>query len=151
MRLVAVLGYSGGGSDELHAICEARVRHAEKVVRDGDVVLLSGEAEAMHGAWNGHEVLLDPAARTTRQNAAGVADVVRRLAVREVVVVTSSWHAFRARALVRAALPSSVRVSSDSPRGRPPPKLLARELACLAVLPLLLVSGLRARSSAGRI
>jgi uncharacterized SAM-binding protein YcdF (DUF218 family) len=62
------------------------------------------------------------------------------------VVVTSSWHAFRARALVRAALPSNVRVSSDSPSGRPPPKLLARELACLAVLPLLLLSRPRPRA-----
>ena len=136
MRLVAVLGYSGGGSDdELHAICETRVRHAEQIVHDGDAVLLSGEAEAMHGAWNGHEVLLDPTARNTRENAKGVAAAARRLGADEVVVVTSSWHALRARTLVRAALPEAT-VSSSSPPGRPPPWLLARELACLVVLPL---------------
>ena len=135
MRLVAVLGYSRRASDELHAICEARVRHAEKVVREGDAVLLSGEADLMRGTWNGHETLLDPHARNTRQNALAVAAAARRLGADEVVVVTSSWHAFRACSLVRAALPG-VLVSSSSPPGRPSPKLFARELACLALLPL---------------
>jgi uncharacterized SAM-binding protein YcdF (DUF218 family) len=148
MRLVAVLGFSGGGPDELHAICETRVRHAETIVRDGDAVLLSGETEAMRGAWNGHEVLLDPAARNTRENAKGVAAAARSLGVEEVVVVTSSWHAFRARTLVRVALPEAT-VSSSSPPGAPPPRLLARELACLVVLPLQLI-WLRARSSRPR-
>jgi len=148
MRLVAVLGYSGGGSDELHAICETRVRHAETIVRDGDAVLLSGETDAMRGAWNGHEVLLDPAARNTRENAKGVAAAARRLGADEVVVVTSSWHAFRARSLVRAALPRRVQVTSASPRGRPPLTLLARELVCLGLLlPASLLAGrLRRRS-----
>jgi uncharacterized SAM-binding protein YcdF (DUF218 family) len=130
MRLVAVLGYSGT------ELCRARVRHAERLVRDGDAVLLSGEAEVMRGAWNGRETLLDPAARNTRQNAQGVAAAARRLGADEVVVVTSSWHAYRARKLVRAALPPNVSVSSSSPPGRGPVRLLARELACLALLPL---------------
>jgi hypothetical protein len=136
MRLVAVLGYSGRRADGLHALCAARVRHAEELVREGDAVLLSGEADVMCGAWNGREVLLDPAARNTRQNAAGVAAAARRLGADEIVVVTSSWHAYRARKLVRAALPPSVSVSSSSPPGRGPLKLLVRELACLAALPL---------------
>ena len=135
MRLVAILGYSGRSRDGLHAICEARVRHAETVVRDGDAVLLSGEADLMHGAWNDHEVLLDAKARNTRQNAAGVAVAARELGADEVVVVTSSWHAFRARSLVRTALPR-VSVSSSSPRGRPSPWLFARELCCIVLLPL---------------
>ncbi len=135
MRLVAVLGYSRRRSRGLHAVCAARLRHAEALVRDGDAVLLSGEAELMRGAWNGHEVLLDPAARNTWQNALGVAAAARRLGADEVVVVTSSWHAFRARMLVRAALPG-VSVSSSSPSGRRPAGLLAREVACLVLLPL---------------
>ena len=133
MRLVAVLGYSGGAA-EIHAICEARVRHAEQIVRADDAVLLSGEAEEMRGAWNGRETLLDPHARNTRDNAKGVAAAARRLGADEVLVVTSSWHAFRARTLVHAALPHTT-VHSSSPQGRPPPHLLARELACLVVLP----------------
>jgi hypothetical protein len=138
MRLVAVLGFSGRRSDDLHAICEARVRHAERIVEEGDAVLLSGESDVMRGAWNGHDVLLDPHARNTRENAKAVALAARRVGADEVVVVTSSWHARRARALVRSALPG-VPVSSSSPEGRPSPRLFVRELACLAVLPLVLV------------
>jgi hypothetical protein len=135
MRLVAVLGYSGRPRRELHAICEARVRHAETL--EADAVLLSGEAELMQGAWRGGEVVLDTRARNTRENARGVAEAARRLEADEVVVVTSAWHAFRARTLVRAAIGDpAVRVTSSSPPGPRPVRLLARELACLAALPL---------------
>ena len=135
MRLVAVLGYSRRRSDEMHDICADRLRHAESL--DADAVLLSGEAELMRGAWKGSGVpLLDTTARNTRQNAAGIASAARRLGAREVVVVTSRWHAFRARMLVRAALRGQgIRVRSSSPLDRPPLALLARELACLAMLP----------------
>ena len=136
MRLVAVLGYSGRPRDALHGICAARVKHAETLVRGDDAVLLTGEADLMHGAWDGHEVMLDSNARNTRQNAAAVAEAARRVGADEVVVVTSSWHAYRARTLVRAALPPDVRVTSSSPEGRAPLRLLAREAACLALLPL---------------
>jgi hypothetical protein len=155
MRLVAVLGYSGRRSDGLHVVCSERLRHAEQLVGDGDAVLLSGwarrrngfgEAELMRGAWNGADapLVIDPTARNTRQNAVGVAETARRLAASEVVVVTSRWHAFRARALVRAALPG-VSVLTSSPAGLPPVALLARELVCLAALPYHLI---RLRASA---
>ena len=58
-----------------------------------------------------------------------------------VTVVTSRWHAFRARALVRAALRDpGVSVRSSSPPGRPPLALLAREAVCFAALPYQLVA-----------
>lgn len=149
MRLVAVLGYSGRRQRGLHAVCEARVRHAESL--DADAVLLSGEAELMHGAWRGREVELDPHARNTRENARAVAEAARRLEADEVVVVTSAWHAFRARTLVRAALRDpTVAVTSSSPRGPRPASLLARELACLAVLPLQLLAVQRPDQRVGR-
>ena len=139
MRLVAVLGYSGRHKRELHAVCEARVRHAESL--EADAVLLSGEAELMRGAWRGGQVELDPRARNTRENARAVAEAARRLEADDVVIVTSDWHAFRARALVRAALHDpSVEVTSSSPPGPRPVKLLAREVACLAALPLQLLA-----------
>ncbi len=146
MRLVAVLGYSRRWSDGMHDICAERLRHAESL--DADAVLLSGEAELMRGAWKGSGVpLLDTAARNTRQNAAGVAAAARRLGAREVVVVTSRWHAFRARMLVRTALRGhGIPVRSSSPHSRPPLALLGRELACLAMLPYQL---LRLRRLAG--
>jgi hypothetical protein len=136
VRLVAVLGYSRRRSDGMHDICAERLRHAESL--DADAVLLSGEAELMRPAWTGGDVQLitDGAARNTRQNAAGIAEAVRRLDAKDVVIVTSRWHAFRARTLVRATLRDSrVVVRSSSPPGRPPFALLARELVCLAVLP----------------
>jgi uncharacterized SAM-binding protein YcdF (DUF218 family) len=136
MRLVAVLGYSGFRGRGLHAICLSRLRHAETLARDGDTVLLSGEAELMRDASTRTDVVLDSAASTTRENARGVAAAAHELGADEIVVVTSAWHARRARALVRAAVGPGVRVTSSSPSGRPSLSLAARELACLAVLPL---------------
>jgi hypothetical protein len=151
VRLVAVLGYSARRSDGLHAVCAARLRHAEQLAADDDTVLLSGwarrrdgagEAELMRTAWNGTDVQLisDATARNTRENAARVAETARRLGASEIVVVTSRWHAFRARTLVRAALRQpSVSVRSSSPPGRKPAALLAREFVCLAALPYHLI------------
>jgi uncharacterized SAM-binding protein YcdF (DUF218 family) len=137
MRLVAVLGYSPRRGDGLHDVCAARIRHARAVLRNGDGVLLTGEAELMRGAWAGEDVLLDPHARNTRENAVAIAAAVHELGATDVVVVTSRWHAFRARTLVRAALrEADVNVTSSSPPGWHPLTLLAREAACLTVLPL---------------
>jgi DUF218 domain len=148
MRLVAVLGYSPRRADGLHDICAQRLRHAETL--HADAVLLSGEAEVMHPHWAGADVpvLTDGDARNTRQNAAGIAEAARRLGASEVVVVTSRWHAFRARTLVRSVLPG-VAVSSSSPPGRPPLTLLAREGVCLALLPYQ-QAALRRATRAGR-
>jgi DUF218 domain-containing protein len=145
VRLVAVLGYSDRKTNGLHPICIERLRHAETLVTVDDVVLLSGwgrggravpEAELMRDAWGGPPVTLltDETARNTRQNAMSVAKTARRLGATDVTVVTSWWHALRARSLVRAALPG-VRIRSSSPRGSAPLILLARELVCLTAVP----------------
>jgi uncharacterized SAM-binding protein YcdF (DUF218 family) len=155
VRLVAVLGYSGRRHHRLHDLCAERLRHAEQLAGDGDTVLLSGlarhrngtgEAELMRAAWNGPEVTLvsDSTARNTRENAAEVAETARVLSADEVVVVTSRWHAPRARALVQAALPK-VSVQTSSPPGRRPLTLVVREIVCLAALPYHLA---RVRSAA---
>jgi uncharacterized SAM-binding protein YcdF (DUF218 family) len=135
-----------------------RLRHAERVTVAGDKVLLSGwgrrgnvtEAQLMRDAWAGADVELiaDRTARNTRENAATVADVARRLQVSEVTVVTSRWHAFRAARLVRAALPGVV-VRTSSPAGHPHPALALRELVCVLALPFHLI-GVRARATARR-
>jgi hypothetical protein len=145
MHLVAVLGYSGRRGDVLHEVCAARLSHAEQLIGDADAVLLSGcgrrrngagEAALMQAAWSGGDVplLADTTSRTTAENASGVAAAARRLDATEVTVVTSRWHAFRARALVRAALPG-VAVRTSSPSGRAPVALLAREAVCIIALP----------------
>jgi uncharacterized SAM-binding protein YcdF (DUF218 family) len=161
MRLVAVLGYSGRRAHGLHPICAERLSHAEAISGETDAVLLSGwarhadasgEVELMRAAWHGQaaRLLSDTKARNTKENALGIAVAASRLGASEIVVVTSVWHARRARALVRAALrDSGVEVRSSSPAGRAPPTLQARELACLAALPLQLLQLREERDRAG--
>jgi uncharacterized SAM-binding protein YcdF (DUF218 family) len=145
-RLVVVLGYSNGRRDGLHAVCAARLRRAAEVATAEDVVVLSGwarppgassEAELRRAAWRGtaREVVVDPDARTTVENLANALDDVLRVGAREVVVVTSSWHAARATtALRRLLLHQGIRVRSTSPPGRSPRASL-RELALWPLLP----------------
>jgi uncharacterized SAM-binding protein YcdF (DUF218 family) len=139
VRLVAVLGYSAGRQAGLHAICARRVAHAEELVGESGVVVLSGEADVMREAWSGPavELVSDPRARNTAGNAAGVAAVARELGATEVVVVTSPWHARRAALLLRAALRGSeIEVTTSSPPEAPGARLFLRELACLAAAPV---------------
>jgi DUF218 domain len=140
-RVVAVLGYSRRRNGELHAICADRLAHAERLAEGARAVVFSGwsEAELMRSAWHGPKVLLvcEPEARSTAQNAANVAAAARALGAEELVVVTSAWHRARVRILVGAALRrSGIRLSIEGAEGPRPPLLLARELVCLALLPL---------------
>jgi DUF218 domain len=145
MRLIAVLGYSDRRTRGLHDLCAARLQHAEQLVAEDDAVLLSGwsrrrgsssEAELMRRAWTGGRVrfIEDATPRSTRENAASVAEAARRIGATKVTVITSGWHAYRARTLVRAALPGTP-VETSSPDGRASVSMLARELGCLATLP----------------
>jgi uncharacterized SAM-binding protein YcdF (DUF218 family) len=148
MRVVAVLGYSRGGDRLLHPICAHRVAHAEGIATGATAVVLSGwarrhapagEAELMREAWHRDDVpvVLDRSAQTTAGNAAAVARLARSLGAAELVVVTSPWHARRARALVQAALRGSgIRVTVSSPRVRRAPLLAVRELVCSLAVPL---------------
>jgi hypothetical protein len=147
-RVVAVLGYSGRRGSGLHPVCAARLARAEQLAGGAAAVILSGwarrpraesEAELMRAAWKGPDVplLCDPDASSTAVNAANIAADVRDLDACELVVVTSSWHVRRARALLRAALRNQdVRLSVESADGTPSAWIAARELACLAALPL---------------
>jgi uncharacterized SAM-binding protein YcdF (DUF218 family) len=157
-RLVAVLGYSTRRSDGLHPICAARLEAAERAAEGAEAVLLSGwsrrrhrpsEAELMRDAWQGPAVRLvaDGDARTTAGNAHAVAAAARELDADEVVLVTSSWHARRARLLVRAALGPNVSVQVVTPAPDRRLHLVGRELACLVPTGALLA--LRATRAAG--
>lgn len=146
-RVVAVLGYSGRRSDELHRVCAERLTHAQRVAVGARAVILSGlpEAELMRAAWSGPDVTLvcDPEARSTAENARNVAGAARALGAKDLVVVTSGWHRARARVLMHAALrDSGMLVSIEGAEGSRPVRLLAREAACLALLPVQLL-GLR--------
>jgi uncharacterized SAM-binding protein YcdF (DUF218 family) len=153
-RVVVVLGYSDGGSGELHPVCAARLARAAEIARPDDIVVLSGwarvsqtpsEASLMRAAWQGatERVLVDEDARTTAENAANAVGHMRELGAREVVVVTSSWHAGRSLAAFRWRLRRSgshVRVVAAGPPGGARDAL--RELALWPLLPAQL---LRAR------
>ncbi len=145
-RLVVVLGYSDDGTAGLHPICAARLARAAELTTADDVVVLSGwarragaqpEAQLMRAAWSGaaREVVVDPVARTTVENLANALNDVRRVDAREVVVVTSSWHARRATAAMRWLLRHrDVRVRAESPSGSSTRAAL-RELALWPLLP----------------
>ena len=139
-RVVAVFGYSRRWNDELDTICADRLACAERLSEGACAVVLSGsrEAELMRSAWTGPNMLLicDLEARSTADNAANVAAAARELGAEELVVVTSPWHRTRVRILVWAALRGSgIRFSIATAEGARPRLLLARELACLALMP----------------
>ena len=145
-RLVVVLGYSDGGRGELHPVCAARLERAAEVTTSDDVVVLSGwarvpdthsEAELMRAAWRGaaREVVIDPDARTTVDNMANAMNDVLRVGAGEVLVVTSSWHAPRAKAALRWLLRSTgIRVRAATPPERSRRGAL-RELPLWLLLP----------------
>jgi uncharacterized SAM-binding protein YcdF (DUF218 family) len=157
-RLVAVLGYSGAASaGDLHPVCRARLARAENLARPGDTVLLTGwarrgrvgsEGQLMAAAWSQRTQrrLVDHGARTTLGNAIAVGRAARQLDAREVVVVTSGWHARRAGVLVRAALAGTgaiVHVEGTAETATPRTGL--RELAAWAFVPLLALLAVRTR------
>ena len=155
-RVVAVLGYSDGGAGQLHPMCAARLGCAAGIATDDDVIVLSGwarvpgtrsEAELMRDNWGGAaaRVILDEHARTTAENAAHVARIARDLGAREVVVVTSRWHASRATAAFRwQARRSGTHVAVASPPGGTGRDRL-RELGLWLLLPAQIRAARRAR------
>ena len=158
-RVVAVLGYSGRDASRLHPICASRLTRARELAGDGQAVILSGwarrpggtsEADLMRDAWGTTGAVLhsDRTARSTAANAANVAAAADALGASELVVVTSRWHRPRAQLLFRAALRGRrVRLSVEGAPGPRPPSVIARELVCLAFVPLQLA---RVRRSTGR-
>jgi uncharacterized SAM-binding protein YcdF (DUF218 family) len=146
-RVVAVLGYSGRRRTRLHPVCAERLAYAERLAVGARAIILSGwarrstlspEAELMRAAWAGPAVRLicDPEARSTADNAVNIAALARALGADELVVVTSPWHRLRVRVLLRAAMRGSgIRLSVAGAGGACAPVLLARELACLVLLP----------------
>jgi uncharacterized SAM-binding protein YcdF (DUF218 family) len=144
-RVVVVLGYSDGPVEELHPVCAARLAKAAEVSTSEDVVVLSGwaraggsrsEAELMAAAWRGQhaELVVDPDARTTVENMVNALNDVLRVGAKEVVIVTSQWHAPRAKAAQRWLLRHmGIKVRSASPADGS----LAASLRELALWPLL--------------
>jgi uncharacterized SAM-binding protein YcdF (DUF218 family) len=159
-RLIAVCGYSDGRGEGLHAICARRLRRAEEEALPSDVIFLTGwsrgksrpsEAEEMARSWAVpcRRIVVDPEARSTLANAVAVARLVRRLEADDVLLVTPSWHARRARALLRAALRgTSSRVEVATSDERPSSSTRLRELGCWLLVPFTsLVAGRSGRDT----
>jgi hypothetical protein len=161
-RLVVVLGYSERGDRGLHPICARRLAHAATVSEIGDVVVLSGwartprvrpEAELMAAAWDGtcHELVVDPDARHTLGNAVNALDDLVRTRARTVVVVTSRWHAPRARVIFAwVCRGTGARVVTSSPDEAISLGRTAHELPRWLLLPFQLL-GVRRRHRAARL
>jgi uncharacterized SAM-binding protein YcdF (DUF218 family) len=146
-RVVAVLGYSRRGDSVIHDICLQRLRDAESLSQPTDAVILSGrgrgrggsEAALMAAAWrgNGRSVVPETESRSTVANARAIAGYVEDVGADEVLVITSSWHRPRAALLLRTALRGSgARLRVVAPRWTWPLRPVAREMVCLAVLPV---------------
>jgi uncharacterized SAM-binding protein YcdF (DUF218 family) len=146
-RVIVVLGYADGGRDELHPVGARRLARAAEVSTADDVVVLSGwarvagtesEAALMAAAWNGAaaEVVVDPDARTTVGNAFNALNDIQRVRAQEVVVVTSRWHAPRARAAFKLLLwRRHVRISAAFPPEPANVGAMLRELPLWLLLP----------------
>jgi hypothetical protein len=159
-RVLVVLGYSDGGSGQLHPVCRARLEHAARIAGPEDVVVLSGwarvahspsEASLMQAAWTGSaaRVVVDEDARTTAENAANAIDDVLAAGASCVVVVTSDWHAARARAAFRWLLRGTgIRVAVEAVPLSASHRDRLRELALWPLLPAQLRRARRARSAA---
>ena len=151
-RAIVVLGYSDAGRDKLHPVCARRLQHAAKISTARDVVVFSGwarvpgtrpEAELMAEAWTGSagEIVVDPDARTTVENATNALNDVTRAGVVEVVVVTSRWHAPRAAAAFAWRLrDTGARVVTSTPWEEHNLRGWLRELPRWVVLPLQLAT-----------
>ena len=147
-RVIVVLGYSNGAADELHPVCAARLACAAELATPDDVVVLSGwsrvpgrhsEAELMAASWRGsaREVVVDPDARSTVENAANAVGDVLRAGADTVLIVTSKWHSARALAAFRWLLRGrGLHVRAATPAGPASLRDRARELALWFLLPV---------------
>jgi uncharacterized SAM-binding protein YcdF (DUF218 family) len=144
-----VLGSSRGdrtGSYSISRACRGVVSHAARLAksRPPELVVFSGwapsggtsEAEQMLALWQGPavELVLEPTASTTAENAARTLPLVSERGIRRAVVVCTPLHLYRARWLFRRLYSSrGIQTTFATPPTLPTPSALAWELGALTV------------------
>ncbi|MGH3054742.1 MAG: YdcF family protein, partial [Gaiellaceae bacterium] len=129
--------------------CLRLVQEAERLVSAGrgDLVVFSGwsstggpsEAEQMREAWRGADVelVVEPTARNTAENAARTLPLLLEREVGRAVVVCAPSHLPRTRVLFgRLYRDSGVEVAFRAPRLAPSVRSIVWELAALPFLPV---------------
>ena len=138
-----------GGVHRISRRCLRLVREAEQLVSstEADVVVFSGwsptggpsEAEQMRNAWRGLavELVVEPTAASTAENAARTLPLLLDREVGDAVVVCAPPHLLRTRVLYRRLYrDSGVEVAFRVARLAPTIRAIAWELLALPFLPL---------------
>jgi uncharacterized SAM-binding protein YcdF (DUF218 family) len=149
---IVVPGHGWPGADGVHRIsrrCLRLVGEAELLVSStgAEVVVFSGwsstggpsEAEQMRDAWRGPavELVVEPTARSTAENASRSLPLLLERGVRGAVVVCAPPHLVRTRLLFRRLYGGSgVEVAFRVARLAPTLRSIAWELLALPLLPL---------------
>jgi uncharacterized SAM-binding protein YcdF (DUF218 family) len=148
---IVVPGHGDLDLDGAHRItrrCLRLVREAERLVSAGraDVVVFSGwsstggpsEAEQMREAWSGPDVelVVEPTARNTAENAARTLPLLRERGITRAVVVCAPAHLARTRLLFgRLYRSAGVDTAFRAPAVAPTLRSIAWELAAFPFLP----------------
>lgn len=149
---IVVPGHGDRDLDGVHRItlrCLRLVREAERLVAGGsaEVVVFSGwsasgglsEAEQMRDAWVGPDVelVVEPTARNTAENAARTLTLLRERGVGRAVVVCAPAHLARTRLLFgRLYREAGVEVAFRTVAVAPSFRSVAWELAAFPFLPV---------------
>jgi uncharacterized SAM-binding protein YcdF (DUF218 family) len=146
---LVVLGSSRrdrAGAYGISRACRRVVAHAAQLAErlDPQIVVFSGwapnggasEAEQMRALWRRPEVelLLEPTASTTAQNAARTLPILLEHGIEHGIVVCTPLHLYRARWFFRPMYSAEgIQTSFEAPRVVPTPSALIWELGALTV------------------
>ena len=146
---VVVLGSSrrdGAGAYRISRACRLGVTHAAWVAEQIDprIVVFSGwapnggasEAEQMQALWCGPEIelVLEPTASTTAENAARTLPLLLERQIEHAAVVCTPLHVYRARWFFRRLYSAQeIGTSFEVPRVVPTPSAFIWELGALTV------------------
>jgi uncharacterized SAM-binding protein YcdF (DUF218 family) len=134
------------GGYAISRACRRAVGHAGRLAasRSPEVVVFSGwapdggtsEAEQMRALWRGPDVelVLEPTASTTAENAARTLPLVGERGIQRAVVVCTPLHLYRARWFFRRLYSArGIQTAFTAPPSVPTPSALVWELGALTV------------------